>query len=129
MGRRVLDCSLDVDGTHVVELLGDVLLGLQPCPVERLLEGARADDQEGGLAVVDELAELLDIRTGKSAPEVAAHTADGSANERAADDRRREEDADDGARSAPPQPPCRVAISSLLTCTFPDESLDTTAAS
>jgi hypothetical protein len=61
---------------------------------------------------------------------VTADTADGRADERAAEDRRGEEDADDGARSrTTPQPPCRVAISSLLTCTFPDESLVTTAAS
>jgi hypothetical protein len=57
----VLDCCVDVCGTHV-ELLGDVLLRLQFGLVERLLEGARADDKEGGLALVDEFAELLDIR-------------------------------------------------------------------
>jgi hypothetical protein len=57
----VLDCCIDVGGAHV-ELLGDVLLGLQRCLVERLLEGASADDEQGGLALVDEFAELLDIR-------------------------------------------------------------------
>jgi hypothetical protein len=69
LARGVLDCGVDVGGTDV-DLLGDVLGGLQPGIVERLRECVRADDQESGFAVVDELAEFLDIRTGNAAPEV-----------------------------------------------------------
>jgi hypothetical protein len=57
--RRFLDGGVDVLRAHV-ELLGDVLLGLQRSLVERLLQVARADDQERGLTSVDQVTELLD---------------------------------------------------------------------
>ena len=69
MAGGVLDRGVDVGGTDV-DLLGDVLRGLQPRLVERLLECVRADDKERRFAVVEELAELLDIRTGNAPPEV-----------------------------------------------------------
>lgn len=55
------DSLVEVLGTDV-ELLGDLLLGLQPGLLHGLRKGAFADDDQGGLPGVDELSELLDVR-------------------------------------------------------------------
>lgn len=60
-----LGCLLD-GLVHVlgigVELLGDVLLGLQLRLVHGVFDGALADNEEGGLTGVDDVPELLHVR-------------------------------------------------------------------
>jgi MFS family permease len=96
------DSVVDVLRAHV-ELLGDAL----SCLHGRLLHGlthlALAHDYEGGLAVVDDVAEFLDVGARHAAPQVAADPADGRAHQGGADNRRREQDADHraGGRAAP----------------------------
>src|SRR5271157_1998957 len=88
-----------------VEFLGDVLLCLQVGLFHRLLQFALADDDEGGLPLVDDVPELLDVGPGHAPPQVAAHSAHRRADDGGADDRGWEQDADDGTDgSAAPRP-------------------------
>src|SRR5271166_6660963 len=87
-----------------VEFLGDVLLGLQVGLFHRLLQFALADDDEGGLPLVDDVPELLDVGPGHAPPQVAAHSAHRRADDGGADDRGWEQDADDGTAAPRPVP-------------------------
>ena len=68
---------------------------LQSRLVHGLLQRALADDDEGGLPVVDDLPELLDIGPGHATPQMAARPAHRSTDGGTGDDRGREQD---GAR-------------------------------
>ena len=72
------------------EFLRDVLFALQRGLADDLFDRALPDDDQGGLPVVDELPELLEVGAGHAAPQVAAHPADGRAARRGGDDRGRE---------------------------------------
>jgi TMEM175 potassium channel family protein len=101
----LLDCLVEVLRAHIAELLGDLLLSLQLGLVQGILNRALPDDDEGGLALVDQVPELLDVRPGHATPQVAGRAARSCADDRAADDRGREENANDGADgSAAPGP-------------------------
>lgn len=58
--RRVLDLLVDFLGARV-DFLGDVLFGFQRGLIHGILDGALADDQQRGLAHVDEVPQLLDV--------------------------------------------------------------------
>src|SRR5688500_13536248 len=76
----LLDRCVDVGGARV-ERLRDVLVRVEPGILERPLHGERADDQEGGLAAVDQITQLLDVGPGEATPEVAADAADRGARD------------------------------------------------
>src|SRR6478736_1031448 len=99
-GRRLLVGGLDlllelleVDVHLTLDLLDRAKLRL----LERLADGDVADDEQRGLALVDDLAELLDVLARQALPEVTADTADDARDDGRAEDRRREQDADDRA--------------------------------
>jgi hypothetical protein len=50
----LLNCAVDVLGGHV-ELLGDALVGLEISLVDRVLQRARSDDEQGSLPGADPL--------------------------------------------------------------------------
>src|SRR5499427_4882873 len=85
------DGGVDVARLHV-EFLGDVLFGLQRGLVHRLLDLAVPDHYQRGRAVVDDLAELLDIGAGHAPPQVPADPTGHRAHGGGADDRGREQD-------------------------------------
>ena len=72
----LLDRLVDVLRAHV-ELLGHLLLGLQPRLVQRLLQRGLADDEKGGLSRVDGVPELPDVRPRQATPEMATRRAYG----------------------------------------------------
>jgi GntR family transcriptional regulator / MocR family aminotransferase len=87
------DGLVDVLRAHV-ELLGDVLFGLQGRLFQGLPHLALADHHQGRLTGVDQLPELLDVAAGHTTPQMAAYPADSRAHQRRADNRGREQDAD-----------------------------------
>src|ERR1700722_2728620 len=94
------------------ELLRDLLGRFELCLLECRLNGRLADDDERGLAGVDRLSELLDVRARHALPQVPAHAADGRADQRATDDRRWEQNPDERARRGPA--PCTVPRRGLV---------------
>ena len=94
-----LSTSLALTSSSLATRLSAFSCGL----LQRLFKLALADDDQGGLPVVDDVPELLDVGPGHAPPQVAAHPADRRADQGGADDRRREQDADHGAggRAAP----------------------------
>src|SRR5690349_21016064 len=86
-----------------VEVFGDALFGLPRSLLDRLSQLALPHHHEGGLAVVDDIAEFLYVRAGHAAPQVATDPADGRACQGGADNRGREQDTDHraGGRAAP----------------------------
>ncbi len=109
--------------------LGDVLAGLQPGLVHGLLQRALPDDDQRGLPLVDDVPELLDIGAGHATPQVAADPLTAAPTAAVAMIAGGNKMQTTAPTAAPTHAPCRVAISSLLTCTLPAASLVTTAAS
>src|SRR6204780_1266268 len=91
-----------------VQLPGGVLLRLQSCLVQGLLDVVFPDHHQGGLPGIEDLAEFLDVGTGHAAPQVAADPTDGRAHYGCADDGGREEETDrrSGGRATPGTVPC-----------------------
>ena len=98
--RTAWSMSFELTSSSLAMCFSAFKLGL----VERRFERGLSDDHERGLACVDELAELLDVGTRHALPQVAAHTTDTRADNRAANERGREQDPDDRAgRGAAPR--------------------------
>src|SRR5580692_9994456 len=101
------DGPVDVFRVYV-QLLGGVLLRLQGGLIQGLLDVAFPDHHQGGLPVIDDLPEFLDVGTGHAAPQVAADPTHGRAHYGCADDGGREEETDrrPGGRATPGTVPC-----------------------
>ena len=101
--RTALSMSLDSALISLATCFSAFSAGL----VHRLRHLALPDDDQGGLPVIDDLPELLDISAGHAPPQVPADPAHGGADRCADDDRGREQDADqraDGGAAPRPVP-------------------------
>src|ERR1019366_3929153 len=84
-----------------VEPLDDALRGPRQDAFSLIAQLGCADDDQGGVACVEGLAELLDVGPRHALPQVPGQTAGDAADDRAPDERRREQKAEGGAYADP----------------------------
>src|SRR5215210_1524784 len=109
-GLRCVDGSLHLPGVRS-DLFLHLLLGAARRLVDRALDRRLSNDYQGGLAVLEHLPDLLEVRVGHPAPEVAYEGARPGTHQPADQERRREDHTD---RSADRQTSPAAVLGRLL---------------